>query len=164
MSDMVFLLLCAGLLLSCEKQPDRTVTVARVAHNDAEIAQIAEDARSTLPVFFRYVNRTDGERDHCYIKCPFAADEGSDINAEQIWLTGIHYKNGSYLGVIASTPRYVSGMKKGNTVAFNIDAITDWMYVKGGKIIGGESIKCLVERMPEDQRGETERELLRMFF
>jgi len=161
---MGFILLCAVLLFSCEKSSEPPeVTVMPVYQDDMEIARIAEDARSTLPVFFRYLNRTSAGKD-CYVKCAFLADEDSGVDREQIWLTGIQFRNGRYFGVLASAPRYLSGMKKGDRVIFDIDAITDWMYIRSGKITGGESIKYLLEKIPEDQRNDRERELLRMLF
>jgi uncharacterized protein YegJ (DUF2314 family) len=160
-----FLLLCTILLFSCEKPADMPeVTIMQVYQDDMEIARIAEDARSTLPVFFRYLTREGAGNDHCYVKYPLMADDDSGISMEQIWLTGIRFKNGRYFGVLASVPRYLSGMKRGDTVIFDMDAITDWMYVQGEKIIGGESIKYLLEKIPEEQRNDRDRELLRMLY
>ena len=161
---MGFLLLCAILLLSCEKAPKPPESaVMQVYQDDMEIARIADDARSTLPVFFRYVTGggANAGKD-CYVKYPFLADEDSGVDREQIWLIDIQFNNGRYYGVLANTPRYLGGMKKGDRVDFEIDAITDWMYIRGGKITGGESIKYLLEKIPEEQRSDRERELLKM--
>ena len=153
------------LLFSCEKAPEPSeVTIMQVYQDDAEIARIAEDARSTLPVFFRYLTRAGAKGEYCYVKYPLMADDDSGLNMEQIWLTGIQFKNGRYFGVLAGAPLYLSGMKKGDTVIIDMDTITDWMYVQSGKIIGGESIKYLLGRIPEDQRSDREQELLRMLF
>jgi len=160
---MGFFLLCAILLFSCEKPADPPeVTVMQVYQDDREIARIAEDARNTLPVFFRYLTRAGAENEHCYVKYPLLADDNSGVNMEQVWLNGIRFKNGRYFGVLVSVPRYLSGMKKGDTVFFDMEDITDWMYVRGDKIIGGESIKYLLETIPEEQRNDRDRELLRM--
>jgi uncharacterized protein YegJ (DUF2314 family) len=134
----------------------------QIGQTDKEIAQIAEDARNTLPGFFRQLTRADTKEEHFCIKYPFKADEGSGVNMEQVWLTGIHFKNGIYYGFLASAPRHLSGMKKGDKVMFDTDTVTDWMYVRGGRIIGGDSIKYLLKKIPEDQRSDEERELLRM--
>jgi len=159
---MGLFLVCAMLLFSCEKPaklPESTVIP--VYQDDGEIARIAEDARNTLPVFFRYLTRA-GSSDDCYVKYPFLADDDSGVDREQVWLTGIQFNNGRYFGVLASDPRHLSGKKKGDVVLIDMEAITDWMYVRGGKIIGGESIKYLLERIPEERRSDHERDLLRM--
>jgi len=160
---MPLFLLCAVLLFSCEKtSTPREDTVIPVYQDDMDIAQIAEDARNTLPVFFRYLTRA-GSSDDCYVKYPLMADDDSGIDREQVWLTGIHFNNGRYFGVLASAPRYLSGKKKGDLVIFDMEAITDWMYVRDGKIIGGESIKYLLGKIPEDRHNARDRELLRMY-
>jgi len=161
---MGFFLLCAVLLFSCEKSsepPD--VTTVPVYQDDREITRIAEDARNTLPVFFRYLTSA-GAGKNCYVKYPFMADEDSDVDREQIWLTNIQFSNGKYFGVLVNAPRYLTGMKRGDRVIFDMETITDWMYVREGKITGGESIKYLLGRIPEEQRNDRERELLRMLF
>jgi uncharacterized protein YegJ (DUF2314 family) len=129
---------------------------------NGEILQIGEDARNTLPGFFRQLAR-GGEAEHFCVKYPFVADDDSGINTEQVWLTGIHFKNGVYYGILANTPLHLGNLKKGDKVTFSMDEITDWMYVRNGKIIGGDSIKYFLEKVPEYQRREGERELLRMF-
>jgi len=156
-------------LFSCQKssdqpvpqEPDKVITM-QADQTDEKIAQIAEDARNTLPGFFRQLTRANSKEEHFCIKYPFKADNDSGVDMEQVWLTGIHFKNGIYYGFIASAPQHLSGMKKGDKVIFDTDTITDWMYVRGGRIIGGDSIKYLLEKKPEDQRSDGERELLRM--
>jgi uncharacterized protein YegJ (DUF2314 family) len=161
---MGLLLLCAILLVSCAKPPEPPqVTVMPVYQDDREIVRIAEDARNTLPVFFRYLTGAGAGKD-CYVKYPFMADEDSGVDREQVWLTGIQFSNGRYFGVLASAPRHLGNMKKGDRVTFDMDTITDWMYVRGGKITGGESIKYLLEKIPEERRSDRERELLEMMF
>jgi uncharacterized protein YegJ (DUF2314 family) len=130
---------------------------------NGEILQIAEDAQNTLPGFFRQMTRGRSANHFC-VKYPFIADEDSGINTEQVWLTEIYFKNGVYYGILANTPRHLGNLKKGDKVTFSMDGITDWMYVRDGKIVGGDSIKYLLEKTPEFRRSEGERELLKMFY
>jgi uncharacterized protein YegJ (DUF2314 family) len=130
---------------------------------DEEILQISEEARNTLPGFFRQLTRGGGAEHFC-VKYPFTADKGSGVNTEQVWLAGISFKNGVYYGILANTPQYLDGLKKGDKVSFSMDEITDWMYVRGGKIVGGDSIKYLLEKTPEYRRSDGERAFLRMFY
>ena len=167
---MPFLFLCAALLLSCAKQPasfsSNQYTAAetvQIDQGDEKILQIAEDARRTLPVFFRHVTRAEAGEDHFCIKHPFRADDDSGIGMEQIWLTGIQFRNGEYYGILASDPVHINGMKKGDVVAFDVEEITDWMYVRDGKITGGRSIRYLLENIPESRRTEGQRQTLQMF-
>ena len=164
---MIPLLFSVMLLFSCEKWPvfrasGEPVRIIELNQADAEMAQIAEDARSTLSVFFRQLLRADGKEHHYFIKYPFIADAGSG-GIEQVWLTGIRFKNGTYYGNFASDPIQISGMKKGDTTAFEPDRITDWMYIQDEKIIGGSSIQYLLNQIPADQRTPREQSLLKMF-
>jgi uncharacterized protein YegJ (DUF2314 family) len=162
---MLFLLLCGLLFTSCDRQPVEQARAETVymEQDDGEILWIAEDARRTLLIFIRQLGRGDPRESGFSIKHPFRADGGSGIAMEQLWFDGIHFKDGKYFGVLASDPLHVSGMRKGDTVALDMEAITDWMYVRDGKIAGGRSIKYLLEQIPESQRSERQRKMLRMF-
>ena len=159
---MLILVLCVTLLLSCDQQPARDRTV-QVEQADEDILQIAEDARKTLYIFFRHLNGADAKGASFFIKHPFKADDGSDVAMEQLWLTNIRFRNGTYYGALASSPVYIRGIKRGDTVAFEADAITDWMFVQDGKISGGRSVKYLLEKIPENQRSDGQQKLLQMF-
>jgi uncharacterized protein YegJ (DUF2314 family) len=54
-------------------------------------------------------------------------------------------------------------VNKGDTITIDTDKITDWMYVQDEKIIGGRSIKYLLEKIPENQRSDEQRKILLMF-
>jgi uncharacterized protein YegJ (DUF2314 family) len=134
-----------------------------VDQSNSEINKITENAQNTQAVFFLLLaTPAPGEQDFC-LKYPFLAEEGSGIFMEHIWLTGIYFKNGSYYGILSASPLYLHELKKGDTVSFNTDLITDWMYTRNGKIIGGYSIKYLLENIPEGQRSEEQQKILDMF-
>jgi uncharacterized protein YegJ (DUF2314 family) len=172
MKSMPFrlLLLCAAFLPCCLRQPvvdtinrppgESTVIAAQA---DTGILRIADEAQSGLSVFFRQLARAQAGESNFSVKYPFAADEGGGVGTEHIWLTGIHFKDGRYYGKLAGTPVHLSGLRRGDTVTFIADDITDWMYVKDGKIVGGFSIKYLLEKIPENRRSEVQNKLLEMF-
>ena len=165
---MFSFLLCAIFLFSCEKSdllfaPQEPAAVIQAGQADEHIAQIAKDAQDTLPAFFRHLTRADSQEHHFCIKYPFMADYDSGLDREQVWLTNIRFKNGTYYGTLANSPLHLHGMKKGDTVAFDTDKVTDWMYIRDGNIVGGYSIPCLLETIPADQRSPGEQSLLIMF-
>jgi uncharacterized protein YegJ (DUF2314 family) len=166
---MLLILLCIVLFFACQKPSELAMSggssgTMLQAHQTEKTIQIAEDARDTLSGFFRHLNRKDSGDDYFCVKYPFAADDDSGINSEQLWLTGIQFKNGIYYGILANNPRHLNGMKKGDTVIFEMDSITDWMYVRSGRIIGGESIKYLLEQIPQHQLSDNEDKLLGMLY
>jgi uncharacterized protein YegJ (DUF2314 family) len=152
-----------SLLLSCCGKSDAPSTgaqrpvsavdpVFQISGSDEQLHAIARRARETLPEFIRKLqNPGPGERDF-RIKYPFRADTGSGFTDEHIWLTDITFKEGGYYGTIANQPYYVSRLNAGDQVSFYIDDISDWMYRRGEAIIGGLSIKYLIEQTPEIDR------------
>jgi uncharacterized protein YegJ (DUF2314 family) len=131
---------------------------------DEGLSIIAENARNTLPIFFRRLQsplRGDG---NFRIKYAFKTGEGSAFSREQVWLSDIRYKDRSYSGVLVSAPYYISGLARGDRVDFNIEEVTDWMFTREGKITGGLSIKYLLEQIPEYERDEEQRRILEMFY
>jgi uncharacterized protein YegJ (DUF2314 family) len=131
--------------------------------DDPELRRIAEDARDALPVFIRRLQSPLKGDGNFRVKYPFRADGGSGFGREQIWLENVGFRDGAYHGTPANTSFYVSALKAGDTVTFEIDGITDWMYTRHGKIIGGLSIKYLLEQIPEHERDDEQRAVLAMF-
>ncbi|MDR0878925.1 MAG: DUF2314 domain-containing protein [Treponema sp.] len=165
----VYLFLIPFLLLACGgKAPNKAPVVTsdptlHLSRNDEELDRIAEQARKTLPAFIRRLRRPRDGDGNFRIKCPFRADSGSGFSREQIWLSDIHFSNGAWFGTAANTPFYISGFKKGDTLSFSTDDITDWMYIHDGKIIGGLSIKYLLEQIPENERDKDQQAVRSLF-
>ncbi|MDR2476589.1 MAG: DUF2314 domain-containing protein [Treponema sp.] len=133
------------------------------AQTNGELLRIAENARETLPDFFLHLFRAArGEANFC-VKYPFRTDSGSGFSMEQLWLSELRFKNGVYYGVLINSPLHIAGMKKGSVVTFSADEITDWMYTRNGKIVGGRSIKYLLEQIPQTRRSTEQRAILTMF-
>ncbi|MCL2557476.1 MAG: DUF2314 domain-containing protein [Treponema sp.] len=162
-----FFALAFALFTSCGGQPARSRVVepaptAYVREFDNEILRIAENARETLDVFFRHLSAPgEGESDF-FVKCAFRVD-GDDISAEQIWIGDIALQDGLFYGVVSSAPIHLDEIAIGDSVQFDIGAITDWMFTRNGMIIGGHSIRSLLQRIPEEERSESQRRTLQMF-
>ena len=187
MKRLIAAILFSALLCSCEKPGTWTSALrdwvqsklpgqakigaaaeipAPTLHLDqtnGDLLRIAASARDTLPLFFRRLLRPAKDESDFSVKYPFRADSGSGFSMEQIWLQNITFKDGVYYGVLANDPFYITAMKKGGIVSFSADEITDWMYIKNGKIVGGLSIKYLLEHIPEHERGDEQKEILQMF-
>ena len=57
--------------------------------------------------------------------------------------------NGTYSGHFANEPRDLPGKREGDQVQFAQGDISDWMFMRNGKIVGGETIKPLLKSMPK---------------
>lgn len=155
--------MCLFLFFSCDSHQPQPSETIHLEQADGELQRIAKEARSTLDFFFRYQSQAGAGEHGFYVKYILAADDGSGIDAEQVWLTGIKFKNSNLYGDLANTPLYVQGLRKGSTIMISVDSIVDWMYIREGKIIGGYSIKYLLEKIPESRRSDRQRELLSMY-
>jgi uncharacterized protein YegJ (DUF2314 family) len=149
------------LFVFCDKNAaDKPSPITEVEHSDKELEKIAENARRALPTFFRNLARPEAGADNFFVKYPLTTDDGG---IEQVWLGGIRVKDGVYYGRLANTSNLSGGRMKNKLITFDPDKITDWMYIQDGKIIGGRSIKYLLEKIPETQRSEDQRKILKMF-
>jgi len=160
---MKYIFLCVIIFFfSCDKNtrdfsPSPT---AEVEQSDKELDRIADNARRSLPTFFRNLTRPEAGANNFFVKYPLSDDDG---DAEQVWLGDIRVKDGIYYGRLANTPSLPGGKKKDKLIIFDPDKITDWMYTQDGKIIGGRSIKYLLEKNPETQRTKGQQKILLMF-
>ncbi|MDR0474946.1 MAG: DUF2314 domain-containing protein [Treponema sp.] len=174
---ILIVLLISVFSLSCEKwaaqmpwqgknTPNKNIEVPATLHmgqDDEELARIAQNAQDSLPLFFRHLLRPARGESDFRLKYPFRADPGSGFGMEQLWLSDIQFKDGVYYGLVANTPFYIATMKKGDTVTFDASEISDWAYVRDGKITGGLSIKYLLGQIPEHELSEEQRAILTMF-
>ena len=162
------LALAAALLISCGgqsvpfRQPARATTL-HLDESDDEILRIALNARNTLNVFFRHLNTPDAGERNFSVKYALPVDGGGDVDVEQIWIGNIGFRDGGFYGTVASTPVYLTSLGRGDRVGFSAEAVTDWMFTRNGRIVGGYSIRYLLERIPEEERSDGQRRTLLMF-
>ena len=57
--------------------------------------------------------------------------------------------DGRYSGRFANAPRDLPGKKAGEVALFSEADISDWMFTRNGKIVGGETIKPLLKSLPK---------------
>jgi uncharacterized protein YegJ (DUF2314 family) len=92
-----------------------------------------------------------GERNF-RVKYPFAAEEESGFRYEELWLRDITFKEGMYYGEVSNQPFHIRDLSIGSRMPFYGDTITDWMYEQDRTIVGGRSIKYLIEQTSELDR------------
>ncbi|WP_439396380.1 DUF2314 domain-containing protein [Bradyrhizobium sp. PMVTL-01] len=130
--------------------PGPTVEVAdrviSVADTDAEMNAAIARARATLPVFWAsYEAPKRMETDHS-LKVRFRT-VGND---EHVWMSDVKkLASGEYTARFADTPRNLPEKRFGDLAAFKDADISDWMFMRNGKIVGGETIKPLLKSMPK---------------
>ncbi|WP_298103185.1 DUF2314 domain-containing protein [Bradyrhizobium sp.] len=114
---------------------------------DAEMNAAIAHARDTLPTFWAsYDAPKPTEYGHC-LKVRFAGDG----YVEQIWMADVEkLPDGKYSGRFGNDPDNLPGKNIFDQAEFEQADITDWMFMRNEKIVGGETIKLLLKSMPKE--------------
>lgn len=133
----------AGSLTDAHAQSD---TVIRVPNEDPEIAAAIAKARTTLPQFWKaYAHPGPGEEGFAL---KIAIKDGADV--EHFWLIDVGRDGDKYYGTINNTPEIVGNVSAGDRHEFTASDISDWLYQRNGKIVGNETMRPLLKRMPPE--------------
>jgi uncharacterized protein YegJ (DUF2314 family) len=151
------LLFFAVFLFSCEKKTPGPGAIPRdpalaLSQSDGTLREIGLRAREELPVFIRKMQKPGPGEGGFMVKCPFPADQGSGFRHEELWIGEIDFEDGRYSGVLINQPYHIGACRAGDRVFFSLDDISDWMYTRDGRIVGGLSVKYLIEGIPELDR------------
>jgi uncharacterized protein YegJ (DUF2314 family) len=119
-------------------------TVVSVEAADPEMAAAIAKARQGLPEFWAaWEAKAEGNVDFA-VKVPLA--EGDSV--EHFWITDIQRQDGKVSGRLDNEPKYVKRVKRGDRVAAPEAEIEDWLYFRGGKMVGNETLKPLMKELP----------------
>jgi len=71
---------------------------------------------------------------------------------EHLWIKRVTYDGKNFHGEIDNAPNEVSNVHLGEHVTVAPRDVTDWMFLKDGKLIGGYTTRVLYARLsPEDK-------------
>lgn len=121
--------------------------VIDVSSASAEMNAAIAKGRATLPTFWAsYDAPKPSETGHA-LKAHFPTPPNG---SEHIWIAEVKKTaDGRYSGRFANAPRDLPGKKAGDVTEFKEADISDWMFMRNGKIVGGETIKPLLKAMPK---------------
>jgi uncharacterized protein YegJ (DUF2314 family) len=103
-------------------------------------------ARNTLTEFWRAFEHPDGAKGFA-LKVRIS-DKGK---TEHFWLTKIQRKGDKISGLISNDPNSVKIVKPGQRYEFTEADISDWMFLRNGKIVGNATIRPLLKRMAPEE-------------
>ena len=121
--------------------------VVNVPSDDVEMNAAIEQARSTLPDFWaRFADPAPDEAD-------FSLKLGitDSVGTEHFWCGEIEGDAKTATCVIANEPVHVHTVSYGERVAVDPDIISDWLYYRDGKIVGGETIRVMLPRLDKKE-------------
>lgn len=140
-----------GLALVCSAASlarDKTTVVPR---DNEEMAEAIAKARATLPEFFSKLERPGPNEDGFALKVEIPADDGV-ASHELFWLINIvRNADGTLSGEINNDPNHTSRVKLGDRYAFGPADISDWLFMRNGKMVGNTTLRVLLKSMPPDE-------------
>ena len=119
--------------------------VIDVRTTDPEMNAAIGLARSTLPAFWASYEAPKGSETGHSLKVRFAYGSNS---GEHIWMADVKkIASNRYSGQFANAPVHLRGKRAGDVAEFTQADISDWMFLRNGKIVGGETIRPMLKRM-----------------
>jgi uncharacterized protein YegJ (DUF2314 family) len=120
-------------------------SLVSVSVRDTEMNAAIARARASLPIFWvSYASPQPSETGH-WLKVRFEAKP-----EECIWMNDVKaLGDGRYSGRFANRPMYLKGRALGDVAEFAEADIADWMFMRNGKIVGGETTRPLLDSLPK---------------
>ena len=138
---ILFMGILATTGVACsEHERDKVVNVAT---DDPEMLAAIAQARRTLPTFWQVFETPDrGERGFA-LKVRVTDKTGT----EHFWVTDIARRDGTISGTINNDPNLVGNVKLGDRIEISEADISDWLYMRDGKMVGNHTVRPLFKRM-----------------
>jgi uncharacterized protein YegJ (DUF2314 family) len=132
----------AVVCCSCDSTPD---TLIQGGYDQQEMDAAIARARDEVDSFIAELEQGNGT--DFSVKAPIE-DRGE---VEHFWLTDIVYRNGEFEGFIGNDPGMVTNVRIGQKWTIRKDEISDWMFMRDGKIHGNYTMRPLLKTMPEEE-------------
>ncbi|MFN0219136.1 MAG: YegJ family protein [Hyphomicrobium sp.] len=131
--------------------PDSAPPVMVFKNGDAEMDAAHAKAVATIGDFWSAMERKTPTEDNFSLKVRLPVP-GKDDSGEHVWLLDIKRSDGGmYSGRLDNKPRFVTNVRIGDRVTFSDAMISDWMFTRNGKIVGNESMRPMLARMPKEK-------------
>lgn len=151
----IVLMLCLGLVamgLGAYFRKPKPAPASNVAVHErgaADIETARAQARASLPAFWAAREAQAPGTEKFMLKVAFPMDAGG---GEHIWVTDISTKgDGRYEGRLGNDPQFIKDRRFGDLVSFGETQVSDWMFLRFGKIVGNETARPLIARMPKKE-------------
>jgi len=136
---VVFLIL---MCCSCSKKPE---TLVEGGYDEQEMDAAIARARKEVDSFIAELSKRNGS--DFAVKVPIEDKE----EVEHFWLTDIVYRDEKFHGVIGNEPGVVTNVKMGQKWSVKKSEISDWMFIRDGKMHGNYTVRPLLKTMPEEK-------------
>jgi uncharacterized protein YegJ (DUF2314 family) len=118
-----------------------------VSATDPEMNAAIAKARASLGTFWREYESPEPDVTGFSLKVKIS--DGNMV--EHFWLIDIKRDGDKLSGTINNDPEYVHTVKIGERYEFTDSDISDWMFTRRGKVVGNETARVLIKRLPTDE-------------
>ncbi len=121
--------------------------VIQVPDDDAEMNAAIAAARASLPTFWQKLAKPEPDEDGFALKVRIV-DGGQ---SEHFWLVDVVRAGDKLSGRINNEPGIVGNVREGDRYNFAEADISDWMFMRNGKIVGNATMRPLLKHMPPEE-------------
>jgi uncharacterized protein YegJ (DUF2314 family) len=126
--------------------------VISVDADDKAMNAAIASARKTLPLFWAKLEKPGAGEIDFHLKVQIEDKNG----VEHFWCGDVQRQDGKLSGVINNDPQVVKNVSTGQRVTFKNEQISDWLFMRDGKMIGNYTLRPLLSKMPKKERRELE--------
>jgi uncharacterized protein YegJ (DUF2314 family) len=142
MTVALWTILCIG----CSRTAPKDKVINTDAY-DAEMQAAIASARAKLPEFWQIFDKRPNGESNFSLKLHVTDGNGD----EHFWVIDIEKKDEKGFGTINNDPNTVKSVKLGQRVEVPNDRISDWLYMRNGKIVGNFTLRPLMKQMPPEE-------------
>lgn len=121
-------------------------TVVPVAPGNKAMDAAIAKARGSIAEFWRQHAKPDPGVEFLALKVRISDGKAT----EYFWLIEIQRKGAAHSGIINNDPNRVTKVKLGQRYSFKEADISDWTYMRNGRIVGNETLRVLLDMMPPE--------------
>lgn len=138
----------ALMLGACGAPASEAGNFVNVEADDPAMQAAHAEAQRTFSAYLRAAAAPAPGTQNYMVKVKIADRFG----VEHFWVKDVGRDGAGFAGVIDNAPVTVKSVKLGQRYAFGADDISDWMYMKDGKIHGGYTIRALAPKLPPEKQ------------
>ena len=145
----LFLIAATALLVGCSQGAEKPETYVSINAESPEMIAAHKEARRTLGDFVTKIKNPPQDWSEMSLKVALPTKDNS---LEHIWMSDIQTTANEYEGTVGNDPYNVEGVKFGDRVKFKYADISDWQYMKDGKLYGHYTTRALLPTLPPEQQ------------
>ena len=116
--------------------------------DDPEMLAATAEARKTWPEFVKAFRNKPENSESFSAKFPFDAPDQKEF----MWVEVVSINGDTVVGRLGNDPVWVKDLKLGDEVTMKLSQLSDWMYLKDGEIVGGYTVKVLMEKQQQQKQ------------